>query len=237
MLISHYNSIDEQLRQEIEADREVDAIHFLDLQLQKILKSIKEYRAKSQEEAYKHLMFFVGDPNHSDDALSRPADTKMMASLLQEYLLPEPLATSKTQFCDISSVINNSANRISFIDLEHRYQFTSRCNAVHYGCSPDDICGQHVAEVIGTNRFLGRAQTFFERCFSGEVVQYAHILEEANSDHPIYMKCRMQPHYDSSGATLGAIVTMTDITDELLTGVNEMRLEPIRQRDGDPPRV
>ncbi|MEP1206043.1 MAG: PAS domain-containing protein [Rhizobiaceae bacterium] len=227
MLISHYNSIDEQLRQEIEADRDVDAIQFLDLQLQKILGSLKQYRAKESQEAYKHLMFFLGDVTSTDSSLSRPVDSQMMSLLLQDYMLPEPLSQSSPQFCDIESIINNSANRISLIDMEHRYQFTSQSNASNYGCAPRDICGQHVAEVIGGDRFIGRAKGFFERCFGGEIVEYAHVLEETDSDVTRYMKCRMQPHFDTSGARAGAIVTMTDISRELLSGVNEISLEPI----------
>jgi hypothetical protein len=227
MLISHYNSTDEQLRREIEADREVDGIQFLDHQLQKILKSLKDYRAQDQQEAYKHLMFFLGDPLVRDKSLGRPVDSVVLAELLRDYMLPDSHSIGSPQFCDIESVINDSANRISLVDLEHRYQFTSKSNAANYGCAPRDIRGKHVAEIIGGDRFVGRAKGFFNRCFDGEVVQYAHILEEAGADMPTYMKCRMQPHYDSSGETVGAIVTMTDITQELLLGVDEIELAPI----------
>lgn len=227
MLISHYESIDDQLRQEIEADREVDAIKFLDQQLQKVLKSLRDFRAEDQQEAYKHLMFFLGDATQRENSVARAIGPDVMADLLRDYMLPTPLPRAGPQFSDIASVIDNSPNRISLIDLEHRYQFTSKRNASIYRCAPRDICGQHVAEVIGGDRFVGRAKGFFERCFQGEIVQYAHVLEEPGSDGVNYMKCQMQPHIDTTGTTVGAIVTMTDITQELLANVNDIDLEPI----------
>ena len=231
MLISHYNSIDDQLRVEIEADREIDAIQFLDHQLQKLLVALKKYRASDRQEAYKHLVFFLGDLDQRGNSLSRKADVAIIAQLLREYMLPESLVQAIPQYCDVSALINNSANRISLIDLEHRYQYTSRSNAANYGCSPSDIGGQHVAEVIGDDRFNGRAKAFFHRCFSGDVVEYAHLLDESGSDTPTYMKCRMQPHFDEAGTLAGAIVTMTDISRELLLGVDGVDFEPIGRVD------
>ena len=46
------------------------------------------------------------------------------------------------------------------------------------------------------------------------------------------MKCRMQPHFDSDGAIAGAIVTMTDISEELLLGVQGINCVPLSD-DGE----
>ncbi len=234
MLISHYHSIDEQLRREIEADREIDAIQFLDQQLQKILRSLKDYRASDQSEAYKHLMFFLGDFKQQEDSMARKVDAVMVSNLMRHYMLPEKTPNERLQYGDVASLMNKSPNRISLIDMDHRYQFTSRSNAANYGCAPGDICGQHVAEVIGGDRFVGRAKNFFHRCFDGEIVQYAHILDGVGPDDTAYMKCQMQPHYDTSGALTGAVVTMTDITEELMLGVDGIDLEPIIPTIGSP---
>ncbi|NKB53628.1 MAG: PAS domain-containing protein [Rhizobiaceae bacterium] len=234
MLISHYNSINDQLRVDIELDRDIDVIQFLDLQLQKMLTALKEYRAIDREEAHKHLLFFLGDLEQRDNSLTRQADVAIVAQLLHEYMLPDSPVQTIPAYCDVAALINNSSNRISLIDLDHRYQYTSRSNAANYGCSPDEISGQHVSEVIGDDRFKGRAKSFFDRCFGGEVVEYAHVLDESNSDTTTYMKCRMQPHFDVSGSLHGAIVTMSDISRELLLGVDGIDLEPVAPVAGIP---
>ena len=86
--------------------------------------------------------------------------------------------------------------------------------------------GKHVVEIIGEERFVGRAKGFFDRCFSGELVEYAHTLAN-NAEKTACLKCRMQPHFDSSGGIAGAIVTMTDISEELLLGVQGINCVPI----------
>lgn len=225
MLISHYHSIDDQLRREIEADRQVDAIQVLDAQLQTVLQNLKSFRAESDEEAFKHLNFFLGCGAGADQLPVRPVDTSIMRDLLTDYLLEKPGNVVRQSGQDVPQIIDNSINRISLIDMDFKYQYTSYQNAAHYGCQTSEICGKHVAEIIGPQRFLGRARGFFERCFDGETVEYAHTLDA--SDTTSFLKCTMQPHYDNFGTVQGAIVTMTDISKELLRGVDGMVLEPI----------
>jgi PAS domain S-box-containing protein len=237
VLISHYSSLDEQLRQEIEADREVDAIQFLDHQLQKVLSSLKDYRATDRQEAFKHLMFFLGggggsgsdgDPEHLS---ARPTDPEAMHHLLTDYLLKEQMAPLPAAELDLQSIIDNSTNRISLINLNHEYQYTSHSNAAHYGGAQHEIQGKHVAEIIGHQRFNGRAKSFFDKCFGGQLVEYAHTLE-SDQDQTSFLKCRMQPHFDATGAVAGAIVTMTDISEELLLGVQGINCVPLSD-DGE----
>ena len=232
MLISHYHSIDVQLRQEIEADRDVDVIQFLDNQLQEIWGRLQSYRATTNHEAYQHLMFFLGlEANPSAQmALSpcsaQPVDTLAIAELLKDYVLPEAIAPASLIGCDLPSIIDESSNRISLINCDFQYKYTSHSNAANYGCSTEEICGKHVAQIIGNDRFHRRAKGFFERCFDGETVEYAHALEDG-SDVTSFLKCRMQPHYDRSNTLQGAIVTMTDISQELLLDVDQFKLVPL----------
>ena len=231
LLISHYKALDEQLRLEIEADREIDAIHVLDSQLQQVLTSLKHYRAPDRREAFKHLMFFLGSGQAADPMPVRAPDTDVMHHLLTDYLLKEQLAPLPVAEPDLKSIIDNSANRISLINLDHQYQFTSHSNAANYSATQDDIQGKHVAQIIGSQRFDRRASRFFDKCFSGELVEYAHTLGD-DTGEPTFMKCRMQPHFDSDGAIAGAIVTMTDISEELLLGVQGINCVPLSD-DGE----
>ena len=88
--------------------------------------------------------------------------------------------------------------------------------------------------MIGTNRFLGRARSFFQRCFDGEVVEYSHALDDPTQTSS-FLRCTMQPHFDSAGAVQGAIVTMTDISRELLKGVEGTVLVPVSESGHDLP--
>ena len=231
LLISHYNALDEQLRLEIEADREVDAIQILDQQLQQVLTSLQTYRAPDRQEAFKHLMFFLGSGQNSELMPGRSPDTEVMHHLLTDYLLKEQIAPLPVAEPDLKSIIDHSANRISLINLDHEYQFTSHSNAAHYGATQDVIQGRHVAQIIGDQRFGRRAKRFFDKCFSGELVEYAHTLSD-DTAKTTFLKCRMQPHFDSSGAIAGAIVTMTDISEELLLGVQGINCVPLSD-DGE----
>lgn len=231
LLISHYKSLDEQLRLEIEADREVDAIQVLDQQLQQVLSNLQHYRAPDRQEAFKHLMFFLGSGQASDQLPVRPPDTEVMHHLLTDYLLKEQMAPLPVAEPDLKSIIDNSANRISLINLNHEYQFTSHSNAAHYGATQEEIQSKHVSQIIGSQRFERRARGYFDKCFSGELVEYAHTLGD-DAEQTSFLKCRMQPHFDSSGAVAGAIVTMTDISEELLLGVKGINCVPLSD-DGE----
>ena len=226
LLISHYKALDEQLRLEIEADREVDAIQVLDQQLQHVLNGLQQYRATDRQEAFKHLMFFLGSSQGADRMPVRSPDIEVMHNLLTDYLLKEQIAPLPVAEQDLKSIIDNSANRISLINLNHEYQFTSPSNAAHYGCTQDEMQGKHVAQIIGVQRFERRAKKYFDKCFSRELVEYAHTLGD-DADGTSFLKCRMQPHFDSSGAIAGAIVTMTDISEEMLLGVQGVQCVPL----------
>ncbi|MEM7289571.1 MAG: PAS domain-containing protein [Pseudomonadota bacterium] len=216
---------------EIEADREVDAIQVLDQQLQQVLSSLQRYRASNRQEAFQHLMFFLGADQPADQLAVRAPDAEVMHALLTDYLLKEQMAPLPVAEPDLKSIIDNSANRISLINLNHEYQFTSHSNAAHYDATQQEIQDKHVAQIIGQKRFEGRAKRFFDKCFSGELVEYAHTLGD-DSGNTSFLKCRMQPHFDSSGAIAGAIVTMTDISEELLLGVQGINCVPLSE-DGE----
>ena len=161
----------------------------------------------------------------------RSPDIEVMHNLLTDYLLKEQMAPLPVAEPDLKGIIDNSANRISLINLNHEYQFTSHSNAAHYGATQAEIQGKHVAQIIGQKRFEGRAKRFFDKCFDGELVEYAHTLGDV-ANNTSFLKCRMQPHFDNSGAIAGAIVTMTDISEELLLGVQGINCVPLSE-DGE----
>ena len=107
-------------------------------------------------------------------------------------------------------LVGVSHDRVSIIDPSFRYVNTSQRNGTFYHLSPEAIIGKHVGELIGENRFEGRARRFLEQALSGKRQQYFHQLEVQGKNR--IMSCEMMPLYTSAHEVAGTMVGMNDIT-------------------------
>lgn len=108
-------------------------------------------------------------------------------------------------------IVRQTTDRISVIGTDFRYKFTNAANAAFYGMQPVEFEGLHVSELIGSERFDGRARNHFLSCFSGQSVEYEHDLV-STSGEVRFLRVRMDPYRDADGTISAAIVVMRDIT-------------------------
>ena len=112
-------------------------------------------------------------------------------------------------------IVRQTTDRISVIGTDFRYKFTNASNAAFYGMEPEEFRGLHVTELIGAERFDGRARTYFLRCFAGTSVEYEHDLVDPSGETR-FLRVRMDPYRDADGTISAAIVVMRDITEASL---------------------
>lgn len=108
-------------------------------------------------------------------------------------------------------IVRQTTDRISVIGTDFRYKFTNAANAAYYGRQPEDFIGLHVSELIGSERFGGRARGQFEACFGGQSIEYEHELVDAQGENR-FLRVRMDPYREADGELTGAIVVLRDVT-------------------------
>ncbi|PHP68005.1 hypothetical protein CSC94_04880 [Zhengella mangrovi] len=189
--IWRYQKISLALRQEFAGEQNESVIRTLDRELSSAHERIETLQPADDAESYVQIRFFL---ETAGQLLGPSAELDIAARLINERLM----ATS----------LERLSERVSLIDSEFRYVKTSFGNREFYQVTDEGIIGRHVAEVIGQQRFEGRARHFFERAFSGQSSEYFHLLEQPEGTR--IMRCAMEP-LRSEGA--GAVVTMQDVTD------------------------
>lgn len=113
----------------------------------------------------------------------------------------------------IADYVSFAPGRVSLIDTGYRYLATSQTNAEFYQLNQVGVMGKHVADLIGEFRFETRAKHRLDTCFGGEAQSYHHALPSADSAR--IFRCDMQPVNSFDGTILGALVYMTDVTEQV----------------------
>ena len=108
-------------------------------------------------------------------------------------------------------IVRQTTDRISVVGTDFRYKFTNAANAAYYGRQPEEFVGLHVSELIGGERFGGRARAHFEACFCGQSIEYEHELVDTEGETR-FLRVRMDPYRDENGQLTAAIVVLRDVT-------------------------
>lgn len=102
--------------------------------------------------------------------------------------------------------------RVSLIDTNYCYVATSEANAQFYGRQQISIMGSHMADVIGESLFQTRAKPRLDACFQGDPQTYHRAQNHLGS--AIIVRCDMKPVNSSDGGIMGALVYLTDVTEQ-----------------------
>lgn len=108
-------------------------------------------------------------------------------------------------------IVRQTSDRVSVIGLDYRYKLTNMANARFYKRKVSEIVGCHVRDLIGAERFEGRAKANLDACFSGQSLEYEHSLALAD-DKVTYLHVRMEPYRERDGTISGAVVVLRDVT-------------------------
>ena len=192
--IEEYGRIDRALVGEIQGRQDETVIKNLSCKLNGLHQVISEAEPLNDTETLRQIMFFL---NLAERWVEPSSDLHVAKRLVSRRLA--------------SSQLNETGARISLINSQFRYEMTTRGNREFYRLEEDGIIGRHVGEVIGEDRFEGRARKFLENTFAGVRQEYYHLLETAEGRR--IMKCIMEPRPGISGTM--ALVTMIDVTEEV----------------------
>jgi hypothetical protein len=205
--IDEYRRLDHALTDEIRGQQDEAIVSRLSCRLGVLHKAISDAEPLNDTETLGQIMFFL----ELAERWTEPSTDLHVA----KRLVAKRLASSR---------LSETGARISLINSDFRYEMTTRGNREFYGLGETGIIGRHVGEVIGKERFEGRARKFLEMTFAGIRQEYYHLLDTVDGQR--IMKCTMDPQAGESSAL--ALVTMIDVTEEVenSAGIRLIELKP-----------
>lgn len=203
---------------------------FLMRQSEDLRSKIVEETPESQSEASEKLACLVnlirrelklqgidGDISHLAQSASEVCDQFMTETFAPSAPPGRPARANSLGGAvfggSIADYVAFAEGRVSLIGTDYTYIATSAENAEFYGRSQVGLMDAHLTEFIGDFRFETRAKLRLDACFSGDPQTYHHALNCAGEAK--IMRCDMKPVNSSDGLLLGALVYMSDVTEQV----------------------
>lgn len=128
-------------------------------------------------------------------------------------------------------IVSASGDLMAFIDTEYRYRAVNVAYVEAFGKSREELIGQSVAVILGTEVFATRLKPHLDECLSGKRVNFQHWLELPGRGR-CYLDVHYDPFSDAHGSVTGVVVNVRDVTEarnlseqlELLNRQNELLL-------------
>ena len=233
-LVKQFHQLEEEIVLAISADNE-ETVYQLDRDLEITRRQIASLRPVDPWQRKQQVEFLLGLVVTSNEQLKETEAFRDVHRLIGEYLESQETSKRATREQFLSKQVGNvtgnpselaafldggcsadlfgSDLRISIIGLDNTYSRTSCGNALFYGRKPSEIANRHVGDLIGAERFEGRARSYLDQCFQGKSLQYYHLLDHrADAEDNTIMRCEMIPHCPSGSDVRGAVVIMRDVT-------------------------
>ncbi|HEY0458119.1 MAG TPA: PAS domain S-box protein [Pyrinomonadaceae bacterium] len=100
---------------------------------------------------------------------------------------------------------------IAQCDRESRFKFVNKAYADRFGITPGDCLGKRIPDIIGQKAFA-EIQKYIEIVLSGQPVEFEIIVPYPKiGEH--FMHCSYAPEFDESGAVVGWVSAITDISE------------------------
>ena len=127
---------------------------------------------------------------------------------------PAPRPAASVFGGSVADYVAFAAGRVSLIDTCYRVVATSEETARHFGRQQIALMGRPLAELMGPYRFHIRAKGRLDACFAGEPQCY-HLAMPSDLGRAQILRCDMKPVATGEGGILGALVYMTDVTEQV----------------------
>ena len=229
-LIKTHDEYVSQLMTAIEMDGDSELINQIDQKIQLLANSIRDIHLSSAIDINLQIKFFLNRSSTNGEDTLTGSDRKTVERLIDRYTDRRALTgTTETADTHIDTKIalnlknkrfltderiEQSNARIALYNLDYQYEYTSVGNARFHGADPAEFVGRHVADIVGDSRFRHRAKHYYDRCFSGEKLNYSYFLEVQGMGERL-MECELTPYRDHDGCVRGAYFAIEDITDKL----------------------
>lgn len=108
-------------------------------------------------------------------------------------------------------IVSNSDDMMSFVDTDYVYRMVNQTYLDNFQKQLNDIVGQSVETLLGSETFEHVVKPNLDRCFSGESVHYQEEFQLY--DKRRYLDVVYSPYRDPQNVVLGAVVSVRDITE------------------------
>lgn len=115
---------------------------------------------------------------------------------------------------ELRLVTDQAPALLAHCDLDGRYKFVNRSYAERFGCTPEELTGQRIRDVVGEKAYAHFGH-YVEMALAGRAVEFEVDIPYqqigARSMH-----CAYAPEYDESGQVKGLVAAITDVTNQKL---------------------
>jgi PAS domain S-box-containing protein len=132
---------------------------------------------------------------------------------------------------ELERIVNTTPFMLIRCTRDLRYRFVSPAYAKMLGRQPEDFIGKFIVEILG-KAGLATIRPYIERVLSGETVSYEQVVPFRNSQ-PHFLRGTYVPDRDQSGAVVGWIASIVDITERKRTEAAAQRLAAVVQSSAD----
>jgi PAS domain S-box-containing protein len=111
----------------------------------------------------------------------------------------------------LKQIIDNAPVLLAYCDTEHRFKLVNAAYSVRFGMPPDEFVGRTVREILGEETWE-RIRPYREKVLTGVPVEY-EIDVEPRPGVSNRMWAALNPHRNASGAVIGYVAAIVDVTD------------------------
>lgn len=111
---------------------------------------------------------------------------------------------------NINHLLDSLPTSVSFVDLAYHYQFVNSTYNLWFGKTKEEIEGNHVQSIIGTEGF-NATKSLFDRAFAGETIEFERAILFKDGLHH-YLQVWYRPAFNNSNDIIGTYVFAHDIT-------------------------
>ena len=190
-----------------------------DTQLTPLMRRIFMFRAECRGDMEQQLDFFAHlAATNCENEASVHRYTRMMRQVSARYLdsMPNPVMDGrpieepKPGF-DASLqelLLDSLPERVAVIGRDYRYIYTNARNASFHNAPPSGFIGRHLKDMIGEERFYGRAQAKLDQCFEGNAISYCYEIADSEG-RMTEVNCRMTPLVGADRQVVGAVLMLS----------------------------
>lgn len=190
-----------------------------DVQLAPLMRRIFMFHAEGRADMELQLDFFAGlAATNCEDEASVRRYTRMMRQVSARYLDgtsihgPGNHRTEEglTPGFDASLhelLLDSLPERVAVIGRDYRYIYTNARNASFHKAQPSGFIGRHLKDMIGEERFNGRAQAKLDQCFEGNAISYRYEIADGDG-RLMDVNCRMTPLNGADREIIGAVLML-----------------------------
>ncbi|MBE3636628.1 PAS domain-containing protein [Mangrovicoccus algicola] len=131
----------------------------------------------------------------------------------------------------VADYVAFAEGRLTLVDTGYQIVATSEETAQHFGSQQIALMGRPLHEVIGAHRFETRTKPRLDACFAGQPQSYHIAMPDGGTAR--ILRCDMRPVNSGEGTILGALIYMTDVTEQARRlRAKTGRFTPARARHG-----